>query len=813
MRERHTVLFCLVASGLLAALSLTPLGPLHVFELKTLDLRFRLRDMWREPRPPEHVRVVSVDDATLRETGSGPRLLEAYAEALDFLAGRGVQAVGLKFFLAAPDSANPSEVAGRTRLIEALRRSPRSVAAANLPMHGIVAPQAWREAVPEASAYPWPVSRQEHVASELVLHPLEVASRDLALAAGRIGHVELEPDEDAVVRRVQLVSREGGRDYPSFVLQLVCAAADVPPERVQITLGRTIVLRAADGSVLHRIPIDARGRMLVNYRKREIAGGTEASRRSLHQVSLATLLRSADSVLDAPVRDRVVLLGATARTLGDFRPTPRQNHVPDLDILAEAAETILSGRYVRRIPVALQLAITWAFLLAGALLMVRLPAGRAVAVGLGLVLVYFVFEKAVFVAFGIWVDIIGPMLAMQAAVLAFPLFGYTRRGHALVQEMSQVRRFDDMVLHFMNSGLVATDAEGRVLKANARAATLLGRDGESLVGQKLEDLFDRSPQALEFLSRSVPGPIEASGGPSCQLQPNRVPVVFPLGGEIGDIILDLAVTAADALFPTTENRDGRTYVLTFSDVTEQVRLAAEDERRARLAAIGEVAAKLGHEIRNSLGGLRLYVENVREEIDPGGAGGRAIDQMVEEIEGLYRKIDELREYAREPVLDLSEVDLKQVLDEALRYTKSELHAKDIQVTIESQPRLPPLQVDRRQIREAFLNLIHNAIEAAPQGGHLRIALERLENNNGAGSSGSFLVHFDDDGPGIPPEVGDQVFSLFFTTKPDVGTGLGLPVVRKIVENHGGRVSFRSEPGRGTRFTLLLPPQRRTEGNA
>lgn len=756
MRERHTVLLCLLASGLLAFLSLTPLGPLHVFELKTLDLRFRLRDMWRDPRPPEHVRVLAADDASVRELGSGPRLLGAAAQALEELDARGARAVGLELFLAAPDSADPVEVAAREQLVAAARRIPRVVPAPNLP-------------------------------------------------------AEVEPDEDGVVRRVPLVTP---RQEPSFVLHLVCAAAGLPAERAEIVPGRHVLLRDAAGAVRRRIPIDAEGRMLVNYRKRELAGDPEATGHSLFDLSLGRFLR-ADAADPSPARavqDRVVLLGATARTLGDFRPTPRENRASAVDILAEAVETILSERYVRRIPMPLQLGVTWAFLLAGSLLMVRLPAGRAVLVGLGFMLAYFAFEKTVFVAAGVWVDIIGPMFAMQAAVLAFPLLGYTRRGQAMVEEMSQVRRFDDMVLHFMNSGLLATDAAGRVLKANSRAATLLGRDGESLVGSRLEDLFAPSPQALEFLSRSVPGPVEASG-PSCQLQPNRVPAVFPLGGDIGDIILDLAVTAADALFPTGENRDGRTYVLTFSDVTEQVRLAAEDERRARLAAIGEIAAKLGHEIRNSLGGLRLYVENVREEIDPKGAGGRAIDQMVEEIESLYRKIDELREYAREPVLDLSDVDLKQVLDEALHYSRAELRHKDIQVTIEAQPRLPALRADRRQIREAFLNLIHNAVEAAPQGGHLRIALERPENTNGAGSSGSFLVHFDDDGPGIPPEIGDQVFSLFFTTKPDVGTGLGLPVVKKIVENHGGRVSFRSEPGRGTRFTLVLPPGRRTEGNA
>jgi signal transduction histidine kinase len=130
------------------------------------------------------------------------------------------------------------------------------------------------------------------------------------------------------------------------------------------------------------------------------------------------------------------------------------------------------------------------------------------------------------------------------------------------------------------------------------------------------------------------------------------------------------------------------------------------------------------------------------------------------------------------------------------------------VFIESEPRLATLRGDRRQLRDAFQNLIQNAAEAAPYGGALRIGIARAEGANGA-PAGHFVLQFEDNGPGIAPEVQDQVFSLFFTTKPDIGTGLGLALVRKIVESHGGRVSFESEPGH-TCFTVTLPPEPRGE---
>jgi signal transduction histidine kinase len=111
-------------------------------------------------------------------------------------------------------------------------------------------------------------------------------------------------------------------------------------------------------------------------------------------------------------------------------------------------------------------------------------------------------------------------------------------------------------------------------------------------------------------------------------------------------------------------------------------------------------------------------------------------------------------------------------------------------------------VDRRQLREAFVNLLNNAIDAAPPGGQVEI---HCDHDAGNGDDKQvFRIHIEDDGPGIPEDIQDQVFSLFFTTKEDSGTGLGLPMVKKIVESHGGSVSFQCGESGGTRFTVTLP---------
>ncbi len=116
-----------------------------------------------------------------------------------------------------------------------------------------------------------------------------------------------------------------------------------------------------------------------------------------------------------------------------------------------------------------------------------------------------------------------------------------------------------------------------------------------------------------------------------------------------------------------------------------------------------------------------------------------------------------------------------------------------------------MRVDRRQLREAFQNLINNAIEAAPEGGRVAILAEHRPSENGAGSA-SYRVQVEDNGPGISEDLREHVFALFFTTKPDIGTGLGLPIVKKIVESHGGHVTFDCGNG-GTVFTVTLPAPR------
>lgn len=798
MHGRRSLLVCALASALLAASSLLPLGPFEVFELKTLDLRFRLRERWRSQPVEPRVQTVLFDDRSLAALSHWPLPYAAYASAVANLRAAGTRVLGIDVLLAPADTSLQREAESYRQLVAQVHETPGTVLAVAPPTGSTGPGPASRldlAPVDETQAYPWPCQREGRPGAVL-LSSQELPALDLAVVVERIGQAELVRDEDGVVRRVPLVREQGEYCYPSFALQVACADLGVEPRDVRRRPGEIELWRGDE--ILRRIPVDGDGCMLVNYRDRE--------RDVEVPLALVDVASPDGKAAAAGLAGRVVLLGSTARAFGDFHSTPLRPQVGDVEVFASAIETIVSGNFLKPAARLGQFFVSWAFLLAGAVFMVRLPPWRGVLLGLGLMALYVVFEKICFIWGGLWLDFIGPMAALQSAVVGFPLWSYRARSQRMLDEMAGLRHFDDLILSTMTSGVLLADGSGRVVKSSARSPRLLGVAPGTLEGRSLCELFAASPRALTAIEAAMQPPEKPAHGPACSL-PVHVPALVPDPSADGDRLLDLSISVLDAA-THRRRRPERHYLLTFADVTEHVRILQDDERRARLAAVGEIAAKLGHEIRNSLGGLRLYVENVREEIDPKSPACRTIDSMVEEIESLYRKIDELREYARDPMLEPAECDLKQLVEEALVFAGQKLRDKRIQVLIESPPHLDPVWVDRRQMRSAFQNLIHNAVEAAPDGGSLRIGLERSVGANGV-PAGSHLVHFEDDGPGIPEEIGEQVFSLFFTTKAEAGTGLGLPIVKKIIESHGGRLQYTSRPG-CTRFTVVLPPARHAE---
>jgi two-component system sensor histidine kinase HydH len=246
------------------------------------------------------------------------------------------------------------------------------------------------------------------------------------------------------------------------------------------------------------------------------------------------------------------------------------------------------------------------------------------------------------------------------------------------------------------------------------------------------------------------------------------------------------------------------------DVAAQATITIENTKayqrlkeRDRLAAIGEMAAGLAHEIRNPLGAIKGAAQYLT--VDPDQPGTEFLSIIVEEVNRLNRVVSQFLDYARPFKAQPVPVDVNDVLRKTLQLLSTNGAGPQVEIALELDPALPTMQGDPELLKQVFLNLALNAVEAMPKGGKLTI--QTRQGNVPAGSSrdrGRLLeVVFTDTGEGIAQKDLNNLFIPFYTTK-ERGTGLGLAICQRIVEGHGGAVRVRSRKGRGTTFIVQLP---------
>src|ERR1700730_5428437 len=340
------------------------------------------------------------------------------------------------------------------------------------------------------------------------------------------------------------------------------------------------------------------------------------------------------------------------------------------------------------------------------------------------------------------------------------------------------------------------------------------RENMDSVMAGLEDgllLFTRDARAVMV----SPAAEKFLGAPAGHFLGRRVNEIFPLGHPLhevlhveGDILSEIAAETDLVTIEGTRRvgvsvqaiqEDGERMgaLVTLRDLDSIESINTQLQVSERLAALGRITAGVAHEVKNPLNSMRLWLENLKESLPPDQESGaqQAVSVLDKEIDRLDAVVKRFLDFTRPMDIRLEATQLSQLLPEVLEIAQPQLQKAGIQLAQLLPIDVPLVYVDRALLKQAVLNLVLNAAEAMPNGGHLSLVLSRR------GEMAEITVQ--DTGKGIPPENKQKIFQLFFTTRPG-GSGIGLASAFRIVQLHNGSIDFTSEVGRGTTFRIELP---------
>src|SRR5262249_5150080 len=233
------------------------------------------------------------------------------------------------------------------------------------------------------------------------------------------------------------------------------------------------------------------------------------------------------------------------------------------------------------------------------------------------------------------------------------------------------------------------------------------------------------------------------------------------------------------------------------EVVKQLqRQECETLRAEQLAAVGQLAASIAHEVRNPLTSIKLLVGAALNGRCPEGLSQTDLQVIHDEVGRLERKVQSLLDFARPLEIGSEPRDIAEVVREVIDLVRERLTCQAVRLTLDLPPEPVAVELDTDQFKGVLVNLVFNALDTMPGGGDLVVRLAR-------GANGTLRLTVEDTGPGIDARVADRLFTPFFSTKP-TGTGLGLSVSRRIVQAHGGTLTAANRAAGGACFTFPLP---------
>ena len=344
------------------------------------------------------------------------------------------------------------------------------------------------------------------------------------------------------------------------------------------------------------------------------------------------------------------------------------------------------------------------------------------------------------------------------------------------------------IVNSLRNGVIAFHRDGTLALMNDEAYRMFAltrRSGD--IGRPFTDVLQERPAVIRVLA----GAFEMSH------LPNRAEL------RLKDLDRVVGYTLSQV-----KDDSGRAIgaVMFFKDLTRVEEMEERERLRDRLAALGEMAAGIAHELKNPLAGIEVMAGLLRRQVPDTVNAQSLLADIISEAKLANAIVVEMLEFVRPLRLQVEHTDLAEVLHQAMTLAESKAPRGSVSVDVALADGLPMIDGDRNQLCQVFTNLLANAFEALDGTGHIRITavVSTIEADPAFPSAPMPLVVVDvaDDGPGVPPELTDKIFDPFFTTKPQ-GSGLGLAIVSKIVDAHDGRIDVSSS-GSGTRFRVTLP---------
>ncbi len=344
--------------------------------------------------------------------------------------------------------------------------------------------------------------------------------------------------------------------------------------------------------------------------------------------------------------------------------------------------------------------------------------------------------------------------------------------------LKNIKAFADLLVLKLPVGIIATEQGGRIKTFNRAVAKMVEIESEKAVGSYpaeilspvLASFFDENKPDQEVLEQDID--LVRSNGTSLSVHVSMVPIFDDKGFFAGRVVM-------------------------VHDLTQLKKLEKEVTKHDRLVALGKMAAGVAHEVRNPLSSIKGFATLLGANFKEGSEGQKASHLLVNEVERLNRSITELLNYSRPLPLQKQKVSVSDIVGDSLRLMSSDAAELAIKIGFRVEDDLPEINADPDRINQVLLNLYLNAFQAMSEGGELVVHVRQVSDGN------SVEIRVTDDGCGVDKEILGRLIDPYFTTKTE-GTGLGLALAHKIIDEHDGSIKFESVAGEGTTVIVELP---------